>query len=291
MAGRHLDFGNSNSLSGLEYVWDDGNHDRVFQYWERARLLRRFGGPYSSIDQQLKRPFTDEFIASLEWKPSARSMVRARWFARNDRNRIAALNIGVPFSAYQARSIVDPGADFVPGTPDDQTLTLYEQDQTTFSQDSFLLTNPGINMKQQGFLIEGESIAKSFFLKASLLAAKSWGPANLELYNFVLLAGGFPYGRRLLVTGLSQGPVLAAASPRGGAAGYRTDALVSWNVRIARTFEMPRGVLRWSVDVYNLLNRNATLQEEELSGPGFAFSQPLALQPPRFLRMGLAWSF
>src|SRR5262249_27491607 len=50
---------------------------------------------------------------------------------------------------------------------------------------------------------------------------RKWG--NLEILNTAVVIGGYPYARRLLVTGLAQGPFMVDATPRGTDAGYRTD--------------------------------------------------------------------
>src|ERR1019366_9495422 len=100
LAGRYLDFGDPNSLGGLEYQWIDGNHDGHYQSGEMGPLLMRFGGAYSSVHPALRPPHADEFNLgagiSLPWKTSART-----WFFRRDeKNRIAAVDLGVPSSAY-----------------------------------------------------------------------------------------------------------------------------------------------------------------------------------------------
>jgi len=179
LAGRYLDFGNPNSLSGDEYQWVDANHDGQFYYDETTTLLRRFGGAVSQIDPNLKPPYDDEFFASAELKFAGGFFVRARAFRRIERDRIAAVNTGVPFSAYQPRTILDPGPDGVAGTADDRTLTVYEQDPATFGQDHFLLTNPpGLRMDQRGVVAEGGFNKRSLAVQGSLYVGKSWGPTN-----------------------------------------------------------------------------------------------------------------
>ena len=179
LAGRYLDFGNPNGLSGDEYRWVDTNHDGQFYYDETTVLLRRFGGVVSEIDPQLKPPHVDEFFVSAEVKFAGGFFARARAFRRTERDRIAALNTGVPFSSYQPRPIVDPGPDGLAGTSDDRLLTVYEQDPSTFGQDHFRLTNPsGLRMDQRGIVAEGGLSKRAFAMQASLYVGKSWGPTN-----------------------------------------------------------------------------------------------------------------
>jgi len=102
-----------------------------------------------------------------------------------------------------------------------------------------------------------------------------------------VFVGGYPYARRLLVTGLAQGPFMVDATPRGGPQGYRTDPVYDWNVRVSRTF---LGSLRVSAEFFNILNLGAVLRVNDLTGPQFQ-SLPLEMQPPRFARVGISWEF
>jgi hypothetical protein len=110
--------------------------------------------------------------------------------------------------------------------------------------------------------------------------------------NTAVMVGGYPYARRLLVTGLAQGPFMVDATPRGtsqGAAqGYRTDPVYDWNVRVSRTFLKS---LKVSADVFNLLNLGTALRVDDLTGPQFLQSLPLGVQPPRSVRGGISWEF
>jgi len=345
LAGRYLDFGNPNGLSGDEYRWVDANQDGQFYYDETTLLLRRFGGSVSQIDPRLKPPHDDEFFAAAELKFAGGFFARVRAFRRIERDRIAALNTGVPFSAYQPRTVLDPGPDGRAGTADDRMLTVYEQDPATFGQDHFFLTNPaGLRMDQRGAVVEGGFNRHGLAAQASLYVGRSWGPTNpgndfwendsgvvgslyadpntmlnaggspamdrrfagkvwlsystsrrlggLEIMNTALFTGGYPYARRLLVTGLAQGPFMVDATPRGGTQGanqgYRTDPVYDWNVRISRTFFR---TLRASVEVFNLLNLGSALRVDDLTGPQFLQQLPAGIQPPRFARGGISWEF
>jgi hypothetical protein len=340
LAARYLDYGNPNGLSGDEYRWVDANQDGQFFYDETTTLLRRFGGAVSQIDPHLKPPHEDEFFASAEWKLAGGFFARVRAFRRTERDRIAAVNTGVPFSAYQPRQVLDPGPDGFAGTADDRMLTVYEQDPATFGEDHFLLTNPaGLRMDQRGLVAEGGFNKRAISAQASLYVGRSWGPTNpgndiwendsgvvgslyadpntmlfasgspamdrrfaakvwlnyaaprrfgkLEIMNTAVFVGGYPYARRLLVTGLAQGPFMVDATPRGGPQGYRTDPVYDWNVRVSRTF---LGSLRVSAEFFNILNLGAVLRVNDLTGPQFQ-SLPLEMQPPRFARVGISWEF
>jgi hypothetical protein len=179
LAGRYLDFGNPDSLGGSEYQWIDRNSDGVFEPGELGALLLRFGGPYSSISPSLGRPFADEFDVGAEFGPTRAVNMRISLFRRDDRRRIAAVNTGVPPSAFTPVSLLDPGPDGIFGTFDDQHLTVYQQNPATFGQDRYLLTNPpDLRMLDKGFQAEIRAAWRNLFLNVSFVSEESYGPTN-----------------------------------------------------------------------------------------------------------------
>jgi hypothetical protein len=179
LAGRYLDFGNPNSLGGNAYQWLASNASDSFQPGEQGSLLFRFGGPYSSISPLLQRPYSDEFDIGAQFLFAPRSIARIHLFRRNDKDRIAAIDIGVPAQAFTPVSILDPGPDGIPGTFDDQRLTVYAQNPATLGQDRYLLTNPsGLSMLNTGLLAEAGTEWRRLTLHASFVAEKSYGPTN-----------------------------------------------------------------------------------------------------------------
>jgi hypothetical protein len=165
LAGRYLDFGNANSLGGEEFL--------------AGEVVARFGGPYSQIDSHLKRPYADEFNVGAEARLPFESSAGIRLFRRDEKDRIAAVDTGVPPSAYRPVQILDPGPDSIPGTFDDQTLTVYAQDPATLGKDQYLLTNPrGLRMLNEGMVAEAGGRWRTLQAHASFMTVKSWGPAN-----------------------------------------------------------------------------------------------------------------
>jgi hypothetical protein len=179
LAGRYLDFGNPNSLGGSTYQWIAPNVDGAFQPSEQGSLLLRFGGPYSSISPSLRRPYSDEFDVGAQFRLAPLSVFSIHLFRRDEKNRIAAIDTGVPASAFTSVSIPDPGPDGISGTFDDQTLTVFAQNPVTLGQDRYLLTNPaGLRMLNTGLLAEAGKDWRRLTLHASFVAEKSYGPTN-----------------------------------------------------------------------------------------------------------------
>ena len=100
-------------------------------------------------------------------------------FRRDDKDRIAAIDTGVPAQAFTPLSILDPGPDGIPDTFDDQRLTVYAQNPATLGQDRYLLTNPaGLRMLNTGMVAEVGTTWRRLTFHASFVAEKSYGPTN-----------------------------------------------------------------------------------------------------------------
>jgi hypothetical protein len=179
LAGRYLDFGNPNSFGGSAYQWLAPDSNVPFAPGQEGNLLWRFGGPYSSISRSLGRPYSDEFDVGGEFALTRRTFASVHLFRRDDKHRIAAIDTGVPASAFSPVSILDQGPDGIPGTFDDQRLTVYAQNPATLGQDRYLLTNPaGLRMLHSGVEVEAQAEWRRLTVHASLVAEKSYGPTN-----------------------------------------------------------------------------------------------------------------
>lgn len=142
LQGRYFDFGNATTLGGQVFRWQDANDDRQVQTTEIGQLLRVFGGPYSGIDKNPRRPVTDEITAEVTKEVGDHFVIQVRFFRRDDRHLVAIVNSGVPFSSYDPTIEVDPGDDGIPGTFDDRLLTLFNRKPLALGQDFFVLSNP-----------------------------------------------------------------------------------------------------------------------------------------------------
>jgi hypothetical protein len=346
LAGHYLDFGDPHALSGAEYQWRDLNGDGTFEAGEQGSLLRRFGGQYSSISPSVGRPYGDEINVDIEARLPAQSVARLHLYRRDDKHRIAAVNLGVPAQSFSPRVITDPGPDGIPGTFDDQRFAVYEQNPSTFGQDSFLLTNPpGLREQYEGFTAQVTTQRKYVAVRASFTAEKSWGPTNpgdgvlendpgvvgalymdpntlihatgrdffdrgfigkvetasrlptwlgkLELDNVLDYLDGLVFARQLLVPGLAQGPLVVAATVRGSPeGGNRAEYVLNWNLRLARTFHgAHRATARVAADLLNVTNAANRLQESDIAAPAFNQRLPVAIQAPRYVRIGVSLNF
>jgi len=183
LLAQDLDFGNPNSPSRRTYLWNDRNGDRQYQPDEEGTLLRLSGGNYSRIDPGLKAPCTDEVMVGADFDLGAFDL-HVTVMNREERRLVATIDTGVPFSSYRPVTIHDNGNDNVPGTTDDQDLTVYAQDPSTLGKNSHLLTNP------EGFT--------GFYQGAEIVLALRGAPPKLR--------GSFSFGAYRIVGMASQQP-------------------------------------------------------------------------------------
>ena len=139
----------------------------------------RFGGPYSSIQPSLHRPYADEFNLGAEFVLAPRTFAGIHLFRRDEKQRLAVINTGVPPSAFEPVTILDPGPDGVAGTFDDRPLVVYAQNPNTLGRDQYLLTNPGgLRTLNTGFQAEIGAQWRGLLFHTSFVAEKSYGPTN-----------------------------------------------------------------------------------------------------------------
>lgn len=136
----YMTWGNPGAPGSLVYAWNDADGDGRFDTGEAGTLLRREGPLFAEIDPNLKRPRVDELSVGFLRRTRSGWHIGITGFLRETRNLPAALNIGVPFSAYDPHSLYDIGDERIPGTHDDLYFTIYERRPEYLGRDFFLLT-------------------------------------------------------------------------------------------------------------------------------------------------------
>jgi hypothetical protein len=101
------------------------------------------GSPsFSAIDDNVKRPYTDEFVIGFEKRRSSRTRYTLTGIARREAQLLGVVDTEAPASSYATIGIPDAGKDLVDPS-DDRTLVIYDRLPSTFGQDAYVLTNPG----------------------------------------------------------------------------------------------------------------------------------------------------
>src|SRR5262249_1232459 len=142
-----LDFGDPAGPQGQVFRWTDANGDGRVDPAELGPLIA-VAGPgasasgVSSLDPAIRRPVTDELLAMAERRVGSNLTIALTGVTRREHDRFAAIDTGVPPSAYTVSTVFDPGLDLL-GPEDDQLLPIYSRPPETFGRDRYLLTNAG----------------------------------------------------------------------------------------------------------------------------------------------------
>jgi hypothetical protein len=146
--------------------------------------------------------------------------------------------------------------------------------------------NTGIHATGRSF-VDRAYVGK---IQVSYRLPSAWG--GIEVASVADYTDGLVFARRLLVTGLPQGPFLVATTVRGSPeGGNRAQYVMNWNLRLGRQFGLPVGRFAVSVDVLNVTNAGRRVQEDDLSGPSFNLRLPVSIQPPCSVRLGFRYDF
>jgi hypothetical protein len=154
-----------------------------------------------------------------------------------------------------------------------------------------LFDNPNTLINEDGRL---------FFDRAYLgkIAAAYELPWGMQISGVAKYFDGLPFGRKLIVTGLNQGPFYIFATPRGNfwgssdkQGGHRVEFNLTVDLGIEKTFRVGDDRVGVRLDVFNLLNTNNNTRENDLSGPNFQARIPLEIEAPRVFRLGMKWGF
>jgi hypothetical protein len=136
------------------------------------------------------------------------------------------------------------------------------------------------------------SLGRLYFDRAYIgkIAAFVRAPFGFDFGTVMRYYDGLPFGRKLIIPDLNQGPFFVMATPRGEPGGFRTQYNLTFDQRISRDFKVGRQKLAFLVDIFNLLNQKRDLQEYDFSGPLFSSRTPTAVENPRVIRFGLRWN-
>lgn len=134
---------NPNGLSTQVYTWTDTNGDGIPQTdeWNApTKLVAASGGVVTSIDKNLKRPYTNEVNVGYEQQVWSSISVAANYYYRNVKDQFAGINRANPTSDYTATTVDDNGnplINSITGAP----MTLYNLNPADVGVSDYLITN------------------------------------------------------------------------------------------------------------------------------------------------------
>jgi hypothetical protein len=132
-----------NNLGGKGYTWVDRNGDLQFQPGEQGDLLFQFGGSITTVDGNVKRPYTDEVTAGFELELPSSTKLTVDGIFRWGKNLLVTNEVGIPQdgSGYITTTALDPGPDNSPGTSDDKQVQVFNLKPEFAGQQKRLVTN------------------------------------------------------------------------------------------------------------------------------------------------------
>ncbi len=133
---------NHNANYSEQYGWNDANGDHKFELGEQTgdpvvSAVVVNGQVATSIDSDFRRPYTDEYTASLDRELMADTKFSAVFTYRRERYQQVTINPDNPY-ATTLTPAVDPGLDGIVGTADDGTYGYYAR---TSSANTSVITN------------------------------------------------------------------------------------------------------------------------------------------------------
>lgn len=312
---------NPNGLAWEIRVWNDLNGDRKYQLGEEGALRSVGGGVRTSLDPNLKQPYTDELVVGLEREVVRDLRVGLNFTHHRDRRLLGVENVT---ALWIPTSVTDPDTG--------RTIVVYNQDPSTIGKERFILKNaPELNQDYSGveFVVEKRfshrwqllaSLTLSRLTKDMVVPGTDFGtgapsvdpnnevnakgrpfwdrpvifklsggyllPYDVMVSGNVRVQSGQPMARQLRVR-LNQGFVTVFAEPPGE---RRFDTVFTLDLRLSKTFRLgQRYGLEVLVDGYNLTNENTVLDANTLIGP--AYGQPLQILAPRIFRIGARFWF
>ena len=113
-------------------------------------------------------------------------------------------------------------------------------------------------------------------------------PFGFRLAGLAKYYDGQPFSRKIIVTGLNQGPFYIQSFPRGVA---RYEFNMTVDLRLEKTIVLGRARGRVFLDAYNIFDWALATQENEWTGPEFPLRYATEIQSPRVIRLGMRYEF
>lgn len=113
-------------------------------------------------------------------------------------------------------------------------------------------------------------------------------PFGFRLAGLAKYYDGQPFSRKIIVTGLNQGPFYIQSFPRGVA---RYEFNMTVDLRLEKTIALGRARGRVFLDAYNIFDWALATQENEWTGPEFPLRYATEIQSPRVIRLGMRYEF
>jgi len=311
----------------VDYSWDDANGDKMAQTNELGSIRYTDFATEYEIDSDLKSPYVDEFTVGFERKLTNDLGFSVNLLYRKNKRFMWTDNRALdPQVDYIPLTVQDPGPDGDLGTTDDGgNITVYEMNDDKIGViDYFIHERPGYEESYRGVeFVLTKRYAHKWQLMASLTYGKTnvtrpleavddpnnqqfqdgvpqWNnaPLIIKVMGSVELPFGFMFGgfinyrsgfpsQRYFFERLNQGWVEVETQEYGS---ERYPNLLIADFRLSKIFRLGKfGVFEVMADVFNIFNKNTTLDWDQESWSGY--QDIFTVLAPRILRLGVKWQF
>lgn len=311
----------------VDYSWDDANGDKMAQTNELGSIRYTDFATEYEIDSNLKSPYVDEFIVGFERKLTNDLGFSVNLLYRENKRFMWTDNRALdPQVDYIPLTIQDPGPDGDLGTGDDGgNITVYEMNDAKIGViDYYIHERPGYKESYKGVeFVLTKRYAHKWQLMASLTYGKTnvtrpleavddpnnqqfqdgvpqWNnaPLIIKVMGSMELPFGFTFGgfinyrsgfpsQRYFYERLNQGWVEVETQKYGS---ERYPNLLIADFRLSKIFRLGKfGVFEVMADVFNIFNKNTTLDWDQESWSGY--QDIFTVLAPRILRVGVKWQF
>lgn len=318
---RESAFLNDRTLSGKTHLWDDQNHDGIYQAGEEENVITNTGGAYHKSKGFLLGPSVQQLNLSVE-KPLPKNWALAfAAMGKIENNLLTVVNAGGFDSGYQ---LIDHG-----GSPTGQ---VYERNGL-YGQESFVLTNSEkpsyfasieIQVLKQkisnrlalqfsvgtylhlvrttlgnyplgndvGVYSEisanpnssFNTLARSAYDRGYIIKFQYLWQISKHLFfsGIIHYRDGIPLTTIKVVQGLNQGVAQVMKSERGGG----LEGVGRYSFFMDVDFRLMVKFTNWNFffDIYNFFHLRLELDEQLLHNQ--SFRDPLEMIPPRMFRFG-----
>jgi hypothetical protein len=133
----------------------------------------------SRIDQNLRRPVTDEFTLAVRARPFRAFEVELARVGKRESSLLSLTDVGVPFSTYTAFAVPDPSYVAATAGSFDRPFALaFNRPAGTYGRDQYLLTNAiGDPAESWGLEVNMRSTTEHITLLAGIALTWAYGPA------------------------------------------------------------------------------------------------------------------
>ena len=278
----------------------------------------------TAIDAKLSNSYTDEYTAGIDQQIINDLGVRVNFVRKIEQNPYGAVNTSQDINSFTPVTRADIGRDGIAGTPDDQTITVYDLLPAFVGVNNTLIRNfkgVGSNYStievsltkrtsnnwtgQFGFDRTKRNLRQDLSYDPNTLAwggssnVHYWDWSMKSMFQYSLPFGlsatttfnaqkGETYVRNLTVTGLRQGTITAAVDHSGQ---YFYPTVKLWNARAEKTFKITESQkISAMFDLFNIANQNAA--SGWVTNTGLTFQRNItAILNPRIFRLGMEYKF